>query len=344
MTGSNAGGSCWSTDLAENRAKDFRRNTLLESLLSEIEVDLRPSEALLLLKYSDQPMQYPVVLVLGPLRSGTTLFMQWLANTGIVAYPTNLLSRFYYAPILGAKLQLLLTDPRYSFRNELVEFTRHVGYSSENGKTAGALAPNEFWYFWRRFLEHPSRDVWTDRELLESMDIDAMLTELAGMMDVFRKPLSFKGMLFNYNTRFLDTVFNKAIFIQIKRDPASNIESILSARKKQFGNIKQWYSFRIPEYPELKNLDPYEQAAGQVYHINKAIQEGLEGVVENKKMTVHYEEFCSNPKSVYSMLVSKLANYGYIVPDEYHLDTKFDVTRTDIIDPKVVSACRKYFT
>ena len=343
MTWNNAGGSCRSTDLAENRTEDFRRNALLESLLSDLESDLRPTEALLLSKYRYQAMQYPLVLVFGPLRSGTTLFMQWLANTGIVAYPTNLLSRFYHAPILGAKLQLLLTDPRYSFRNELGEFARYSEYSSENGKTEGALAPNEFWYFWRRFLGNPSCDVWTDSELLECMDVGALLSELVGMMDVFRKPFSMKGMLFNYNIRFLNSIFDKAIFVRIKRDPASNIESILSARKKQFGNIKQWYSFRIPEYPELKDLDPHEQAAGQVYHINKAIQEGLEGIAESKKLTVQYEEFCDNPKSVYSMFVSKLENNGYIVPDEYNLETKFNVSRTSINDPRILRASKKYF-
>lgn len=344
MIGINAGVYCRSTDLAENRAEDFRRNALLESLLSEIEDDLRPSEALLVSKYRNHALQYPVVLVFGPLRSGTTLFMQWLANTSIVAFPTNFLSRFYHAPIIGAKLQLLLTDPRYRFRNELDGFASHVRYSSENGKTAGALAPNEFWYFWRRFLENPSRDAWTDSELRESMDVDTMLSELAGMMDVFNKPLAFKGMLFNYNIRFLDSIFEKALFVRITRDPASNIESILNARKKQFGNIDEWYSFRIPEYQVLKDLDPHEQAAGQVYHINKAINKGLEGVVENKKLTVQYEEFCNNPRSVFSMLVGKLANYGYIVPDEYALETRFDVSRSSIDDLKVLSACRKYFS
>jgi hypothetical protein len=329
-------------NLAENRAEDFRRNSLLESLLSELADDLRPSEALLLSKYRERVPQYPLVVIIGPLRSGTTLFMQWLANTGITAYPTNLLSRFYHAPILGAKLQLLLTDPRYSFRNELAEFARHVGYFSENGKTVGALAPNEFWYFWRRFLDNPAQDVWTDSELMESMDVSTMLSEFAGMMDVFRKPFSIKGMLFNYNIRFLDSIFHKAIFVRIRRDPPSNIESILHARQKQFGTIGQWYSFRIPEYPQLKNLDPHEQAAGQVYYINKAIQKGLEGVDENKKLTVQYEEFCKDPKSVYDMLASKLANFGYIVPAEYRLKKKFRITRTSINDPKILAACRKY--
>ena len=99
-----------------------------------------------------------------------------------------------------------------------------------------------------------------------------------------------------------------------------------------------------PNTRMLKDLDPHEQAAGQVYYINKAINEGLEGVVENKKLTVQYEEFCNNPKSVFSMLVGKLANYGYIVPDQYTQESKFDVSRTSIDDLNVLTACRKYFS
>ena len=38
-----------------------------------------------------------VVLVVGGPRSGSTVMMQWLASSGVFAYPSNLLSRFYRA-------------------------------------------------------------------------------------------------------------------------------------------------------------------------------------------------------------------------------------------------------
>lgn len=253
-------------------------------------------------------MQHPVILVMGPMRSGTTLFTQWLANTGLVAYPTNLLSRFYQAPIIGAKIQLLLTDPRFNFRGELGEFTQQAEYKSENGKTQGVLAPNEFWYFWRRFLSDPQRDVWTDDELHESMDTQTMLAELTGIMDVFRKPFAAKGMLFNYNIPFLDSVFAKVLFIQIKRDPVTNVASVLEARRRQLGSEAAWYSFKIPEYDQLKDHDPVTQVAGQVYYINKAVTSGLESVAASRKMVVQYEHFCERPEAVYMEVVEKLGS------------------------------------
>jgi len=291
--------------LPESRTSTFCRNQLLEKMLAELSADLQVSENQLIGQQTGG-FRYPLILVMGPLRSGTTLFMQWLANTGLVAYPTNLLSRFYQAPIIGAKIQLLLTDPRFNFRDELGEFVQQAEFNSENGKTKGVLAPNEFWYFWRRFLAEPGRDVWSDEELKLSMDARTMCAELAGIMDVFQKPLAAKGMLFNYNIPVLDSVFNKVLFVQIKRDPATNVASVLEARKRQLGNESAWYSFNIPEYERLKNLDPVMQTTGQVYYINKAIENGLQKVSDDRKLVFHYEEFCRSPESLFVQLKEKL--------------------------------------
>lgn len=319
---------------SDDRTERFRRNDLLEKLLMELSTDLQPAEDQLAARYIGKGMPFPLVLVLGPLRSGTTLFMQWLANTGLIAYPTNLLSRFYRAPILGAKIQLLLTDPRYNFRDELGEFSRQVEYSSDNGKTIGALAPNEFWYFWRRFLPNPEQDAWSDAELRQGMDSRAMLAELAGMMDVFQKPFAAKGLLFNYNIPFLDSIFEKVLFVQIRRDPVNNVASVLDARKRQLGSESEWYSFKIPEYQELKGLDPVAQAAGQVHYINTAVTKGLRDVSETRKMVVDYEEFCANPASVFVEVCKKLnlRDHIYLGPPAFQSTRKQEVSNQSSIE------------
>jgi Sulfotransferase family len=322
------------TTMNNSRTTQFRRNVLLETLLSQLNNDLRPAEAELFRRYGDKPMPYPLILVMGPLRSGMTLFTQWLANTGLVAYPTNLLSRFYQAPIIGAKVQLLLTDPRYNFRDELGEFAQQAEYKSENGKTRGVLAPNEFWYFWRRFLAEPERDVWTDDELRQSLDAQTMESELSGMMDVFQKPFAAKGMLFNYNIPFLDAIFKKAVFIQFKRDPITNVASILEARKRQLGSENEWYSFKIPEYPQLKGLEPIAQSAGQLHYINKAVAQGMATVDESRKLVVQYEDFCQNPRLIFTQLVEKLKinASGYCGPAQFRLSRDSDSSGREAIE------------
>jgi len=321
-----------------NRVEKFKRNSSLEEFLGEINNDLWNTEEKLL---SLKEPEYPLIFVMGPHRSGSTLIMQWLASLG-VAYPTNLMSRFYRSPIIASKIQLLLTDKKYNYRNELRDFNSIIDFKSENGKTKGALAPNEFWYFWRRFLPFKELDYLPTQELFEKVDIDTLKSEFAGIVDVFQKPFALKGMILNYNIDFLDKVFDKAIFIYTKRDPLTNIESALKARERQLGSIEEWYSFKIPEYEELKKLNPYEQVASQIYYINKAVESGLENVAEHKKMIVNYEEFCENPKKFYDELKEKLEKQGYKLDKEYNGEKSFDVTRKSVTDENITKAYKKF--
>ena len=114
------------------RRKKFQRNEKLESLLKEINGILGPVEEDILENY--RMPKYPVVLIVGCARSGSTLMMQWLARTGIFAYPTNLLSRFFGAPYIGALIQQLLTAPEFNFNNEILDFNNEISFSSDFGK------------------------------------------------------------------------------------------------------------------------------------------------------------------------------------------------------------------
>jgi len=305
------------------RAQTFKRNASLEDLLHTLNDMLSCSEQAALEHYARAHEDYPIIFVMGPHRSGTTLFTQWLANTGIAAYPSNLLSRFYSAPVVGAQIQLLLTDPRYNFRNEILDFNSPISFESENGKTKGALAPNEFWYFWRRFLPFGELDWMSDDELFRVVDQKKLVAELTTLTRVFGKPFALKSMILNYNIPFLDAIFNKALFVQIRRDPVANVDSILEARRRQMGSENEWYSFKIAEYPQLKDLDQITQSAGQLHYINKAVTQGMVMVDESRKLVVQYEGFCQNPKKIFEQLLEKLgieisAN-SYSGPGQFHL-------------------------
>lgn len=306
---------------SEKRTSAFKRNLDLESLLRDINSNLWIAEQNVIKNYTTPEL--PIIFIMGAMRSGTTLFMQWLANTQMVSYPTNLLSRFYNSPVLGSKIQLMLTDERYNFRNELGEFNQNSSYTSENGKTTGVLAPNEFWYFWRRFLINPDRDDHSNIDLEASMDTKLLLAELAGIVDTFKKPFACKGMLFNYNIEFLSSLIDNALFIHLKRDPVYNMQSVLSAREKQLGSRNNWYSFKIREYPDLSTLDPVKQVAGQIFYINKAISQGQSQLHENNKLEVSYEDFCNNPKAVYELIALKLENLGYKSIKKYSGEDSF---------------------
>lgn len=293
----------------ESRTEKYTRVSALEVLLEQLNTNLECANEKYLAESSER---VPKIFLMGPHRSGSTLFMQWLANSGLVAYPTNLLSRFYGAPLVGARIQQLLTDPRYNFRNEILDFNSEIDFSSDNGKTKGALAPNEFWYFWRRFLPFGELDYMPSEQLRENADMAGLRDELNALANILEKPLAMKAMIMNQNIPDLADQFDKALFIWIRRDPVFNIQSALEARQRQYGDIRTWYSFKIKEYPQLKNMEPLESVAGQIAAINHSVEQGIAALPEQKKLVVQYEDFCRRPEYYFHEITSRILQQGGI--------------------------------
>lgn len=302
------------------RTKSFERNEKLERLLEELNDLLAPVEAKVIAEY--RMPRYPVVFVVGVPRCGSTLMMQWLANTGRFAYPTNLLSRFSRAPFVGAKIQQLLADPEYSFRDEILDFAHELSFSSSLGKTTGALSPNEFWYFWRRFIPN-TEPQYLDRETLSKVKSAEFVAELAAIESVFGRPWAMKGIILELNIPFLSSILDKALFLFVRRHPFYNIQSLLESRARYFGNRRDWYSIKPREYEVLKDLDPFDQVAGQVYFTNRGIQKGLDQIDTARTLVVGYEDFCNNPKLAFDQIVTRFHQLGVHVHWEYEGPRQF---------------------
>lgn len=313
----------------QKRHATYQRNVGLEALLGEINQLLAPVEAGVRERF-EKP-RWPVILVVGAPRSGSTLMTQWLAALGPFAYPTNLLSRFYQAPYVGALVQQMLTDPAYQFRDEFSELKdARASFESSLGKTSGILAPNEFWYFWRRFF--PYRDVhYLEPDALNKIDSAAFLAELAALEAAFDKPLAMKGMIANCNLEYLDAVFDRVIFVYTKRRPFYNVQSLIGARRNYSGTLDDWYSFRPPEYAWLREMDPYHQVAGQIHYLNQAIETAFERIPMERRLLVPYEEFCLSPVDFYGRLRVCCQAQGYELPSEYRGPMNFSITDRVIV-------------
>ena len=278
------------------RTQEFQRNSELEELLRRLGGILAEAEAKAVSGFKQPAL--PVVLVHGCARSGTTLLMQLLAGTGLFAYPSNFISRFYQSPYIGTLIQLMLTDRKYNFRNEFSELDgAGISLESSLGKTTGLLAPNEFNYFWRRFYKLDELPGPGQANISREMRVQ-LLSELASLEEAFGKPLLMKGLVMNWHVRHLSGLIANSVFLHIKRDVLFNAQSLLEARKKFFGTIDEWYSLKPAEYPILAGKDPYYQVTGQVIYTNQAIERGLEGLPEVRKLSVDYQELCSRPDEV----------------------------------------------
>lgn len=311
----------------------FARNQHLENLLEEVNSDLRAAEANALAGVQSGLSSVPVLL-LGPPRSGSTLFLQWLANTGSFAYPSNLLARFYRTPTIGAKIARLLIDPKYAFRDELAEFSSAIDYESRNGKTSGVAAPNEFWYFWRQFL--PSNDVgdMPTSDVSNGFDREGLVRALEGLTAVTEKPFAMKAMIMNHHVNLLDDILDRVVFVHIERDTGANAESLLDARLRQYGTEEEWYGFRCPHFDEILEQPAPAQTVAQVRSINRAVQNAFAAVRDERKLTVAYETFCSSPESIYDQLAVRLRTQGSEIGN-YQGPASFSQRRSAATDPRI---------
>lgn len=276
----------------EHRRGEWKRNTDLERLLDDLNLALSNVST-----PETEPKSPDVAFIVGSPRSGTTLTMQMLAASECFAYPSNFISRFWQAPHIGQMIQMMIVDDRFSFRDELSDIlsaVAPVAFNSFAGKTAGALQPNEFWYFWRRFFQFD--DAVPIRDKAEfTRNAQAFRRDLALLSDVAGRPLAMKGMIANWYLREIADILDRGTFVYIRRDPVDVMRSILKVRLRYFGDERRWYSFQTPLSPDLAELDPERQVAFQVAAHDVLIPWQLEQVETSRHVTLQYEDLAKNP-------------------------------------------------
>lgn len=307
-------------DMNVGRTTDFERDQSLESVLAEINSAIPDT----MTPPYDTP-QMPVVFIVGAPRSGTTLMSQWLAASGLFAYPSNLIARFFGNPYLGAKIQqaLITSDSNRQVFTEDQTFS----FSSDLGRTDGALAPSEFWYFWRRFFQFGDISFMSEKEL-ESVDTKGFLSGLAGLEAAQGMPIVTKAMNMNWNLSFLDSIMPHVLFINVERDPFYNVQSLLYARERFFGDRDRWYSFKPPAYPELCKKPALEQVVGQIFHNREGVRAGLKTISPKRQLTIDYASFCDDPKSTMALIKGKFAAQGFDLPNTNEGPDSFKASRS----------------
>lgn len=324
-----------------SRTDEFERLPLQEEVLQEVNDLLGRAEHGVYPPSGAAP-ELPLVLIVGPLRSGTTLTLQWLAASGAFAYPTNILARFFGAPYLGSRIQQLLTDPRFDYHNELTGRSDAALWTSDVGKTSGMLQPHEFFYFWRRFFPVDQAQQLTEAQLTTS-DPTGFAAGWALIEKVFDKPVAAKGILLQYDIGRLAEWLPTAIFLHTRRDPFFNMQSVLSARKRVFGTEEAWFSVRPPEYSWLKDEDVYTQIAGQVLFTNRSIEKELSLLPLERSLSVEYEAFCKDPGDVWHQLRGCLSAQGFELPGEYEGPKAFESTNEARCSPAEEKGLRDAF-
>lgn len=270
------------------------RNAALEQALGTLERLLATPGA----APGSDPHCADPLLILGVGRSGSTLLLQYLAASGAFAYPSNVISRFYMRPVLGALVQDLLLNPDLDHDGEFAALRAGLptfDFHSDLGKTAAPLEPNEFWYFWRRFFEFES-----GQRISEAKDATnpchGLGAELAEWSLLAGKPVTLKATIAAWTLGSVLGAMPEAGVLVIRRDPFDTMISLLNARLTHWGSVEGWYGLRLPA--DLRGVaeTPFEEVALQV----AAFDEMIEGYAAKGRVDlVEYAAFCQAPEQIW---------------------------------------------
>ena len=319
----------------KTRKTEHKKNASLEQIFPELENLLGTSEKEVLKDYNVPEKK--VYLIVGCARSGSTVIYQYLANTNYFCYPTNFLSRFYYAPYIGYRIQQALLE--FDVKGEVFsnEQKEEKSFKSSLGKTKGPLQPHEFWYFWNRFFKFGDTQKLSPKEISD-VDWPAFLQELHALETASDKPLLMKAMNLNWNLSELKEKIPNCHFIYIKRDVVFNAQSLLMARANFFGNYDEWYSYKTPNYETVKKLRPVEQVIEQVIENNEAVETQLLKMNTEEYTTISYSDFCENP----NQLISQLNTMGAVI-DAKNTEKCFNNGDVPKINTELFDSLNAYF-
>jgi hypothetical protein len=309
----------------EKRKSEHKKPSGLEQVLAQLADILTPLENEILSK--QQEVDLPRFYIMGTARSGTTLIFQYLTSSGIFAYPTNLLSRFFYAPTIGALIQKALIE--FDFNNEVLPATIAGEFESKLGKTKGPLSPHEFWYFWRRFF--PTNEYQRiDTTKFQMTHATQFLKSIESLQGIYNKPFLMKGMHMNWEVDLLNTIDKNAFFINVFRDPIDNAMSLLEARMKYFGNYDDWYSFKPEGIERILHLSPEHQTLWQVNKTNADILMQMKNLSKENFINVNYEDFCKDPNNLLRSLSNKTNLHFAEIP--FKGNKSFQISKNTLSD------------
>ena len=313
------------------KTSSYQDNANLNDLINELKNHLNPIQKKIRDIYSS--CKYPTLFIIGAPRSGTTILLQWIASLGMFSYPSNFLTRFAFSPYIGALVQNMIFDKKFDFHGDFSDIQSDINFSSDLGKSKGALATNEFQHFFRNYMKNPDPS-YIDQPELENVDWNGIRSGIASVESVFGKPFVTKATMLQFNIDRLFKSMTNSIFLYIERQPIYNIQSILIAREKYYNDRNAWWSVCPKEYYSLKKLDYYHQIAGQVYFTNKSIVDNLKKIPDSNQIKIKYEYFCKDPESVFNELKIKFSNNGYIIDHKYTGAKGFEVSNRRILPDK----------
>ncbi len=266
--------------------------------------------------------QRPIVFVLGPPRSGSTLVSQILSATRSFGVTTNFVARFWRAPSLGIRLERALAFA-----------SADTSFRSVRGRTVGVGEPHEFGYYWSSWFDLGQDTHALSPDLLAKIDISGLKQSLASMEHAAGKPLMFKNNTwFTFQASWLARHLPGSVFVACTRDPFFVAQSIY-AQRRTLGELSRWWSMRPSTYPQLVDLAPLEQVAAQAVDIQNEMEAALQGIPEARVVYADYRRVCDDPRGLVDEILCACTRLGDTAQPSGDIPETFSATDRIILPP-----------
>ena len=262
---------------------------------------------------STKKLKYPPIFIVGPPRSGTSLLYQLMVHHFHLAYFPNIADKYNIAPVIVTKFGLKYCKPYVS------DFTSNYGLIE-----GYRMAPHEAGGIWNRWYPTEYKDGYnyTPAGYFDDKTKHIIYQTVAGIESLFDAPFINKNVKLSVRIQSLVEIFPKALFIQIRRNPFDVASSILKMRKERSENINDWYAVMPKEINQLRDKNYLEQICGQVFYLEKNIEEDITVVGKERLHSAHYDELCANPNKELDRISAFVYSHGC------NLRTKYDIPKS----------------
>ena len=306
-----------------NRAAYFAMAaSAAELIASPLDLLLKPFESR---SYAQAPpRREPLIFVVGPPRSGTTICEQKLLSALPLAYLNNVTSIFPRSPLTACRF-LGGPKPRYS------------GQSNYYGKTFGLRAPNDALHIWDRWLGHDRTVIPATIEPRAAKSMQQFFDACAAQ---FKLPILNKVNNLVASAHLVDDVLTDCRFICMSRDPLYLAQSLYQARIDLTGDMHRPYGLHHKRFAQ--QTDPVQSVCEQVRFYQELAERQQARIGDDRFWIVSYEQFCQNPQHLVDRVGKEIlrldANQiGSAAPIEVHNRQRLDEPVFDALRDELIS-------
>ncbi len=243
---------------------------------------LSPLEKKLLNQVDKEPAN-PVVFIVGPPRSGTTLVYELLVRRYKFSYISNLAQKFHQTPLAVTKVGKNIIDSWHQQAKSR--------YKNRYGNINGWGAPSEGGCVWNRWFPESH---YLDESHIEKIPQRLIQNTVYGLEEIMKGTFINKNVMHSVHMKLLDLLFPNCLFIHINRDTKSNIRSILRAHSKFATDKNDWFSVKPREWEQYKNEDIVLRSTIQVHYTHKNIEEDADYLGDGRVYPISYEDVCQD--------------------------------------------------